>query len=66
MNKGHVAIVGSGLIGSTWAVMFARFGYTVQVYDAIQSQLGQCEKAVDALLNRLQREVLNMDEEIIK
>lgn len=32
-EKGNVAIVGAGLIGSAWAVVFARAGYPVRVFD---------------------------------
>jgi len=31
---GHVAIVGAGLVGSGWAIVFARAGHTVCVFDA--------------------------------
>jgi 3-hydroxyacyl-CoA dehydrogenase len=33
MNSGSVAIVGAGLVGSGWAVVFARSGHPVRVYD---------------------------------
>jgi len=34
-----VALIGSGLIGRNWAVLFSRAGYSVQMYDIKQSQL---------------------------
>ena len=39
-----VAIVGSGLIGRAWAMIFARGGYAVRLHDALD---GVAEKAVD-------------------
>lgn len=33
MDSRHIAIVGAGLVGSGWAVVFARAGYRVSVYD---------------------------------
>ena len=39
----HVAIVGSGLIGRAWAMIFARGGYAVRLHDAVE---GVAEKAV--------------------
>lgn len=38
-----VAIVGSGLIGRAWAMIFSRAGYAVRLYDAVD---GVAEKAV--------------------
>lgn len=29
----HIAIIGAGLVGSGWAIVFARAGYSVRVYD---------------------------------
>ena len=31
---GHIAIVGAGLVGGGWSIVFARAGETVRVYDA--------------------------------
>jgi glycine/D-amino acid oxidase-like deaminating enzyme len=33
-NNKNVAVIGTGLIGRGWAIVFARAGYTVRVYDA--------------------------------
>ena len=43
MNR-HVAIVGAGFIGRAWAIVFARAGFSVAVYDAVQTALAQCQR----------------------
>jgi L-gulonate 3-dehydrogenase len=43
MNE-HIAIVGAGLIGRAWAIVFARAGCTVALYDAAPEALAGCEK----------------------
>ena len=45
MGKGKVGIVGSGLVGKSWAMIFASAGYNVTMYDinneAVQNALGK-------------------------
>ncbi|MCU0759973.1 MAG: 3-hydroxyacyl-CoA dehydrogenase [Steroidobacteraceae bacterium] len=51
----RVALVGAGLVGSGWAIVFARAGVEARLYD---SQPGQAERAlaaIDASLADLQR-----------
>lgn len=54
--KGHIAVVGAGLVGSGWALVFARAGYPVRAYDPsadvrdtilpwASGSLGELEKA---------------------
>jgi 3-hydroxyacyl-CoA dehydrogenase len=43
MNE-RIAIVGAGLIGRAWAIVFARAGCSVAVYDADPAALAQCRK----------------------
>ena len=43
MNE-HIAIVGAGLIGRAWAIVFARAGCSVAIYDALAEALAGCEK----------------------
>ncbi|MCX7280755.1 MAG: 3-hydroxyacyl-CoA dehydrogenase [Alphaproteobacteria bacterium] len=43
MNR-HVAIVGAGFIGRAWAIVFARAGFSVAVYDAVDTALAQCQR----------------------
>lgn len=33
-QEGHIAIVGAGLVGSGWAIVFARAGFDVRLYDS--------------------------------
>ena len=39
VDKKIAAIVGAGLIGRAWAVVFARAGWQVRLFDAVSSQL---------------------------
>ena len=41
MNE-RIAIVGAGLIGRAWAIVFARAGCSVAIYDAAPEALAQC------------------------
>ena len=36
-----IAIVGAGLVGSGWALVFARAGYTVRAYDPSEEVRGR-------------------------
>ena len=53
-----IAIVGTGLVGSAWAIVFARAGHRVALYDGTD---GQCEACLlytspsprDGLLSRM-------------
>ena len=38
-----IAIIGAGLVGSAWAIVFARAGHQVALYDGTE---GQCETAL--------------------
>lgn len=48
--SGHIAIVGAGLVGSGWAIVFARGGRMVKMYD---SQPGAAERALETVGLRL-------------
>ncbi|XP_067146229.1 lambda-crystallin homolog isoform X1 [Apteryx mantelli] len=39
MEPARVAIVGSGLIGRSWAMVFAAAGFEVKLYDIVQQQI---------------------------
>jgi 3-hydroxyacyl-CoA dehydrogenase len=44
--KGPVAVVGCGLVGSSWAIVFARAGHTVRLWDAESAQLERAEARI--------------------
>jgi len=48
-----IAVVGAGLIGRAWAIVFARGGHSVGVYDADPAALRRSLGAVDATLGDL-------------
>ena len=48
-----IAIVGSGLIGRSWAVLFARGGYSVVLYDVKEELMTQAMEVVEAQLQSL-------------
>ena len=45
-----VAVIGSGLIGRAWAIVFARAGVTVNIYDQSAQALKECIGLIRALL----------------
>jgi 3-hydroxyacyl-CoA dehydrogenase len=48
-----VALVGGGLIGQAWAIVFARAGHEVMLYDAAPAALKQAHDAIAARLQDL-------------
>jgi L-gulonate 3-dehydrogenase len=54
MDKAKIAVIGAGLIGRGWAVVFARAGYTVAIYDADSAALRSCLELIDAALADLE------------
>ncbi len=61
-NKTKIAIIGAGLIGRAWAIVFARAGHTVAVYDADADALGQSLALLEGALADLRAAGL-LDEE---
>lgn len=49
-----IAIVGAGLVGRAWAIVFARAGYPVMLYDANPDTVAQSLAAVESSLQDLQ------------
>jgi L-gulonate 3-dehydrogenase len=48
----HIAIIGAGLVGTGWSIVFARAGYAVRVFDAAvtrESLLDRLSQALDAM-----------------
>ncbi|XGW23775.1 hypothetical protein V3C99_005752 [Haemonchus contortus] len=58
-DKGKVAIIGSGLIGSCWATLFVSAGYSVCLYDISESQLDSAKKTILHNLHKLKSEGLS-------
>ena len=54
----HFAVVGSGSIGIGWAIVFARAGNRVKVYDLEKSRLDIFTQGVNERLHVLQEEGL--------
>ncbi|KAL7052061.1 hypothetical protein ACKWTF_004749 [Chironomus riparius] len=48
-----IAIIGSGLIGQSWAMIFASVGYKVTIYDILQPQIDNALKQAEAQLKSL-------------
>src|SRR5258708_27278860 len=57
----RVAIVGSGLIGRAWAMVFARAGWDVAMYDAVNGVADQALSLVAEGLDELARHGLVQD-----
>ncbi|XP_043947874.1 lambda-crystallin [Drosophila biarmipes] len=54
MSSRKIGIVGSGLIGRAWAMLFAAAGYRVQLYDILESQLSTALQELDRELHSLE------------
>ncbi|XP_060524139.1 lambda-crystallin-like [Cylas formicarius] len=50
-----IAIVGSGLIGQSWAMLFASVGYKVYIYDILPTQIEKALKETEKQLNALEQ-----------
>jgi L-gulonate 3-dehydrogenase len=49
----RVAVIGSGLIGKCWAMLFIRAGYSVNLYDVIFTDNQTMRVALDAVVEKL-------------
>ena len=53
MSRQKIAVIGSGLIGRAWAIVFARAGHPVALYDSDAGALAQNLGVIDAGLEEL-------------
>lgn len=53
LNGRHVAVVGAGLVGAGWAIVFARGGLEVRVFDANAQRAGAVLDFVHAQLAQM-------------
>lgn len=58
LKKEKIGIFGSGLIGGSWAMIFASVGYQVKIYDIVPDQINNCLKRIETELKRLEKENL--------
>ncbi|KAH8401909.1 hypothetical protein KR009_008660, partial [Drosophila setifemur] len=54
MGSRKIGIVGSGLIGRAWAMLFAAAGYRVRLYDILESQLTMALQELEKDLQSLE------------
>ncbi|BES94387.1 3-hydroxyacyl-CoA dehydrogenase, NAD Hypothetical protein domain [Nesidiocoris tenuis] len=57
-EKGKIGIVGSGLIGQSWAMLFASVGYTVTIYDILPEALEKSKTTIGTQLKELEKQKL--------
>ena len=57
-SHGKVGIIGSGLIGRSWAMLFAAAGYKAVLYDIEQSQIDQAMLVIEEQLVDLEKQGL--------
>jgi len=49
----NIAIVGSGLVGQAWAIVFARGGHRVKMWDGDPSAVGQAARLIEKQVSDL-------------
>ena len=52
--SGKIAVIGAGLIGRSWAMVFGRAGHQVALYDAFPDAMDASERLLDASLADLE------------
>lgn len=58
LKKEKIGIFGSGLIGGSWAMIFASVGYQVKIYDIVPEQVENGLKRIESELKRLEKDNL--------
>ncbi|XP_022785467.1 lambda-crystallin-like [Stylophora pistillata] len=53
-SKGKVAIIGSGLIGRSWSVIFSSAGFNFALYDTVASQLTNALTSIESQLHDME------------
>ncbi|KAJ9586563.1 hypothetical protein L9F63_028394, partial [Diploptera punctata] len=53
-----IGIIGSGLIGRSWAMLFAGAGYNVVIYDIDQNQISSALKDIEVQFKKLESQKL--------
>uniref|UniRef100_A0A8C5LY00 L-gulonate 3-dehydrogenase n=1 Tax=Leptobrachium leishanense TaxID=445787 RepID=A0A8C5LY00_9ANUR len=69
MQKGNIVIIGSGLIGRSWAMVFASGGFRVKLYDIVKEQVSAALEDIRKQMEELKksdmlRGTLNVDEQM--
>ncbi|XP_060682694.1 lambda-crystallin homolog isoform X2 [Hemiscyllium ocellatum] len=54
-KKASILIVGSGIVGRSWAMLFASAGYKVVLYDTVQQQVSSAIESIRQQLTELER-----------
>ncbi|XP_048454028.1 lambda-crystallin homolog isoform X2 [Rhincodon typus] len=54
-KRGSILIVGSGIVGRSWAMLFASAGYRVVLYDTVQQQVTSAIENIRQQLTELER-----------
>ncbi|XP_078513200.1 lambda-crystallin homolog [Lissotriton helveticus] len=55
MKAGSIVIIGSGLIGRSWAMVFASAGYKVKIYDIVQQQVTSALEDISKQMEELNK-----------
>ena len=54
MSQEHIAVVGAGLVGSAWAIAFARGGHRVSLFDPEPTAIQESQRRIASALADLQ------------
>ncbi|NP_001120498.1 lambda-crystallin homolog [Xenopus tropicalis] len=55
LQEGNIVIVGSGLIGRSWAMVFASGGFRVKLYDIVQEQVSTALEDIRKQMEELKK-----------